>query len=135
MVASAFCWMSPALATDYVTQSNLTGFELPGGALELTNADFPEELVELIENVASGMNGKCEYHEMLFWEAGNIDSLIEALDARIPTNFKFNLIDGTAEKDFNYVEFSLKSTNVWYAAVWMDSADGVVLGWCNVVKK
>ncbi|WP_146202694.1 hypothetical protein [Deinococcus irradiatisoli] len=128
--------MSSALATDYVTESNLTGFQLPKGALELTDDDFPDEMVSLLEDVAQGMNGKCQYHELLVWDGGNVDSLAEALVARIPSTFTFKELEaGAIDKNSNYEEFSLTSSKVWYAAVWMDSPENVLLGWCSVVKK
>lgn len=36
--------LSPALASTFVTESNLTGFQLPKGAIELTDDDFSDEM-------------------------------------------------------------------------------------------
>lgn len=127
---------SSALATDYVKESNLTGFQLPKGAIELTDDDFPEELVSLLEDVAESMNGTCEYHELLGWSSSNPDALAKALVANIPSSFKFKELEsGAIDKASNYEEFSLTSSKVWYAAVWMDSPKDVLLAWCNVVRK
>jgi len=136
LVTGALCWTPSALASDYVTESNLTGFALPKGALELTDDDFSDEMSSLLDDVAQGLNGKCKYYELLTWEGGNVDSLAEALVSRIPSSFKFNELEsGAVDKNTNYEEFSLTSSKVWYGAVWIDSPDGVQLGWCSVVKK
>ena len=51
--------MPSALATDFVTKSNLTGIQLPNGALELTDDDFSDEMVDLLEDVAASLNASC----------------------------------------------------------------------------
>jgi len=134
VVAGALAVIPSALATDYVTKSELTGFQLPKGALELTEDDFPEEMVTLLEDTAKGMKGKCQYHELLFWE-GNPVAITNALNAKIPKTFKYKNIDADELEDGAYETFSLTSSKVWYAGVWIQGAKDITLAWCNVVKK
>lgn len=132
-LASIACIPS-ALATDYVSESNLTGIKLPQGALELTDDDFSEEMVELLEDTAASMNGKCQYHELLFWE-GNPVAITNALNAKIPASLKYKNIDADELDDGAYETFSLTSTNARYAGVWIQGAKDITLAWCDVVKK
>ncbi len=126
--------MPSALATDFVTESNLTGILLPKGALELTDDDFSDEMVDLLEDVATTLNGKCQYHELLYWE-GNPTALAKALGAKIPAELKYKSLDLGEVDNGTYERFSLTNAKVWYAGVWIDSPDDVILAWCNVVRK
>ncbi|GGM21850.1 hypothetical protein [Deinococcus aerophilus] len=134
LVAAALLLAPSAHATDFVAKSNLTGFQLPAGALELTDDDFSDEMVELLEDVAAGMNGKCQYHELLYWK-GNPIALGKALSAKIPTSFKYKSLDIGETDDGTYEQFALTSSKVWYAGVWIDSPKDVILAWCSVVRK
>ncbi|GGL77571.1 hypothetical protein GCM10010840_14410 [Deinococcus aerolatus] len=134
LIAAALLLGPSALATDFVTKSNLTGIELPKGALELTDDDFSDEMVDLLEDVAATINGKCQYHELLYWE-GDPVALGKALGANIPSTLKYKSLDMGEIDGGTYEQFSLTSAKVWYAGVWIDSADDVILAWCNVVRK
>ncbi|WP_189074383.1 hypothetical protein [Deinococcus sedimenti] len=124
-----------AFASDFVTKSNLTGFQLPKGALELTDEDFSDEMVGLLEEVADSLNGQCKYHELLYWE-GSPAAIAKDLNAKIPKTFKFtSLDDGETEDGGGYEQFVLKDPKVWYAGVWFQGEKDVILAWCNVVKK
>ena len=128
--------MSSAVASGAVTESNLTGFKLPAGAVELTDDDFPDDLVGYLEDTASSLNGKCEYHELLSWDTSDEPALADALGAGLPSSFTMkDLETGHIDKDNDYQTFSLKSDKIWYAAVFMYSSKDAQLAWCNVVKK
>ncbi len=127
---------SSAFASGAVTESDLTGIKLPAGAYELTDDDFPGDLVEYLEDTASSLGGKCQYHELLGWDTGDEPALAEALSAELPSGFVMKDLDtGRIDADNDYQTFSLKSPKVWYAAVWMYSSKDAMLAWCNVVKK
>ena len=132
MTAMAFA--PSAWVTDYVTKSDLTGITLPKGAIELTDEDFPDDMVDLLEETAKGMGGKCQYHELLFWE-GNPVAITNALNKSIPKTLTYKNIDANELDDGSYETFSLKSSKVWYAGVWIQGAKDITLAWCNVVKK
>lgn len=124
-----------ALASDFVTKSNMTGFQLPKGALELTDEDFSDEMVGLLDEVADNLNGKCKYHELLYWE-GNPAAIAKDLNAKIPKTFKFeSLDDGETEDGSGYEQFVLKDPKTWYAGLWIQGEKDVILAWCSVVKK
>lgn len=131
---SVLACVPAALATDYVSESNLTGIQLPKGALELTDDDFSDEMVELLETTAASMNGKCQYHELLFWE-GNPVAITNALNAKIPASLKYKNIDADELEDGAYETFSLTSNTARYAGVWIQGAKDITLAWCDVVKK
>ena len=134
LIAASLLLTPSALATDFVTKSNLTGIALPKGALELTDDDFSDEMVDLLEDVAATLNGKCQYHELLYWE-GNPTALAKSLGANIPSTLKYTSLDVGDVDNGTYEQFSLTNTKVWYAGVWIDSPDDVILAWCSVVKK
>lgn len=134
LIAASLLLVPAALATDFVTESNLTGITLPQGALELTDDDFSDEMVELLEDVAATLNGKCQYHELLYWE-GDPVALGKALGAKIPNTLKYKTLDLGEVDGGTYEQFSLTSAKVQYAGVWIDSADDVILAWCDVVRK
>lgn len=123
-----------ALATDLVTKSNLMGIQLPKGNLELTDDDFSDEMVDLLEEIAATMNGKCQYHELLYWE-GNPVALGKALGAKIPATLKYKTLELGDLDSSTYEQFSLTSAKVWYTGLWIDGPNDVSLAWCNVVKK
>ena len=132
----AICLLSSALATEAVTESNLTGLKLPKGAIEVTDQKAITPLADYIEEVAEGMGGSCEYSEFLVWLDSDPDTIATALGKTI-TAAKFTVKDidtGTISKGSTYEEFSMISSKEKYAAVWVDSPDSVVLGWCNVIK-
>jgi len=52
-----------------------------------------------------------------------------------PAGFKYKSLDVGELDDGSYEQFSLTSPKVWYAGVWIDGPDSVILGWCSVVKK
>jgi len=127
---------SSAFASGAVTESNLTGFKLPAGAVELTDADFPDDLVGYLEDTAGSLGGKCEYHELLSWDTGDEPALADALSADLPSSFTIkDLETGHIDKDNDYQTFSLTSSKENYAAVFMYSSKDAQLAWCSVVKK
>ncbi len=134
LIAASLLLMPSALATDFVTKSELTGIQLPKGALELTDDDFSGEMVDLLEDIAATMNGKCQYHELLYWE-GNPTALGKALGAKIPADLKYKTLELGELDNGTYEQFSLTSAKVWYAGLWIDGPNDVSLAWCNVVKK
>jgi len=131
---AAICVLSSALATAYVTESNLTGLALPKGAIEVTNQKAITPMAGYLDDIASGMKGECEYSEFLVWLNSDPDTLATALGKKIvAAKFKVTDIDtGNVSKNSTYEEFSMVSSKEKYAAVWVDSPDSVVLGWCNV---
>ncbi|MBB5363202.1 hypothetical protein [Deinococcus humi] len=128
--------LTSALATAVVSESNLTGLKLPKGAIEVTDQKAIADMAEYIEEVAGGMGGTCEYSEFLVWLDSDPDAIADALGQTIvAAKFKIEDIDaGEISKGSTYEEFSMVSSKEKYAAVWVDSPDSVVLGWCNVVK-
>lgn len=123
-----------ALATAFVVESNLTGIQLPKGALELTDDDFSDDMVTLLEDTAATVKSKCQYHELLYWE-GNPAAIAKALNTKIPASLVYKLIDADELDDGSYETFTLTSSKVSYAGVWIQGAEDVTLAWCNIVKK
>jgi hypothetical protein len=70
-----------------VKESKLTGIQLSKGALELTDDDFSDEMVDLLEDVSS-INGRCQYHEMLNWKGDPT-----ALGANNPSTLRYKRLD------------------------------------------
>ncbi|MFC6666096.1 hypothetical protein ACFP9V_12570 [Deinococcus radiopugnans] len=70
------------------------------------------------------------------WLDSDPNVIADALGKTIvAAKFEIKDIDaGEISKDSTYEEFSMISSKEKYAAVWVDSPDSVVLGWCNVVK-
>ncbi|UQN05411.1 hypothetical protein [Deinococcus sp. QL22] len=135
LIAAALLMGSSALATDFVTESNLTGFQLPKGALELTDDDFAPEMVELLDSTAAELGGVCKFHELLFWE-GKPAAITAALNAKIPKDFKFKEMElGELEDGSSYQQFVMTTPKVWYAGVWFPGEADAILAWCSVVKK
>ncbi|UQN09835.1 hypothetical protein [Deinococcus sp. QL22] len=132
----AFAFLSPlALATDFVSTSTLTGFQLPKGALELTDEDFSEEMVDLLDTTAADLKGKCQYHELLYWD-GKPDVIAATLNRAIPKEFKYKLLDvGETDDGGTYEQFVLTTPKMWIAGTWFQSEADVTLAWCTVVKK
>lgn len=128
--------LTSALATEAVSESNLTGLKLPKGAIEVTDQKAIADMADYIEEVAGGMGGSCEYSEFLVWLDSDPNVIADALGKTIvAAKFEIKDIDaGEISKDSTYEEFSMISSKEKYAAVWVDSPDSVVLGWCNVVK-
>ena len=135
LIALSILLTPSALATDFVTESNLTGFQLPKGALELTDDDFSEEMVEILDTTAAELNGKCKYHELLYWE-GNPEAIAKALNAKIPKEFKYKNLDvGEMSDGGAYEQFVLTTPKMWVAGTWFQGEADVVLAWCTVVQK
>ncbi|WP_407569893.1 hypothetical protein [Deinococcus altitudinis] len=134
----AFMSLTPAtLASDFVSESNLTGFQLPNGALELTDDDFSSAMVENLDDVATFLGGHCKYHELLYWE-GNPATIAKNLNAKIPNTFTYKSLgvgDFNDGSDYDaYEQFVLKSPKVWYSGVWFQGDDKATLAWCSVYK-
>ncbi len=134
LILAALSLTPAALASAFVVESNLTGVQLPKGALELTDDDFSDDMVTLLEDTAAAMKGKCQYHELLYWE-GNPVAIAKALNSKIPASFRYKLVDADELDDGSYETFTLTSSKVSYAGVWIQGAKDVMLAWCNVVKK
>ncbi|UQN05210.1 hypothetical protein [Deinococcus sp. QL22] len=135
LVACSLLLLPSALATDFVTKSNLTGFQLPKGALELTDDDFSEEMVEVLDATAAELNGQCQYHELLFWE-GKPTAIAKDLNAKIPKDFKYKSLDvGETSDGGAYEQFVLTTPKMWVAGTWFQGEADVILAWCTVVKK
>jgi len=137
LVTTGLLSLPCALATDVVETSNLTGFDLPAGAVELTEDDFPSEMVDLLDTTAEGLKGKCEYHELLYWD-GDPKKVTAQMNADIPDPFTLSDLDvGKMDDGSDYQQFVLKSPKQWFAGVWFQDlkAKNVILAWCQVVKK
>ncbi|MFB9991570.1 hypothetical protein ACFFLM_06265 [Deinococcus oregonensis] len=135
LIALSILLAPSALATDFVTKSDLTGFQLPKGALELTDDDFSSEMVEVLDATAEELNGQCKYHELLYWE-GNPDTIVTALNKAIPKEFKFkNLEEGELADGSFYQQFLLTTPKLWVAGTWFPGEADAILAWCTVVKK
>ena len=80
---AALYLLSSALATDYVTESNLTGLALPKGAIEVTDQKAITPMAGYLDDIASGMKGECEYSEFLVWLGSDPDTLATALGEKI----------------------------------------------------
>lgn len=135
LIAASLFVIPSVLATDFVTKSNLTGFQLPKGALELTDDDFSEEMVEVLDETAASLNGKCQYHELLFWE-GKPAAIAKDLSAKIPKDFKYKSLEvGETSDGGAYEQFVLTTPKMWVAGTWFQGEADVILAWCTVVKK
>lgn len=133
LLVGALC-LSSALASDFVSESNLTGVQLPKGALELTDDDFSEDMVELLEGVAGTVKGKCEYHELLYWE-GDSAAIVKSLNAQISKGFTFKDLGSTKMDDGSiFQQFVMSTSKVQYAGVWFPGKKDVMLAWCSVKK-
>ncbi|WP_407571599.1 hypothetical protein [Deinococcus altitudinis] len=132
---AAFMLLTPtALASDFVAESNLTGFQLPNGALELTDDDFSPEMVEVLDEVAASLNGHCKYHELLYWE-GNPTTIAKNLNAKIPKSFGYKSLGvGETGDGGAYEQFVLTTPKMWYGGVWFQGDKDAILAWCSVFK-
>lgn len=135
LIALSLFLTPSALASDFVTESNLTGFQLPKGALELTDDDFSEEMVDILDTTAAELNGQCKYHELLYWE-GNPETIVAALNKAIPKEFNFKNLEIEEMADGSiYQQFLLSTPKMWVAGTWFPGEADAVLAWCTVVKK
>jgi len=134
LATAAICLMSSALATDSVAVSNLTGLKLPAGAIEVTDEKATTPYNQYLEDVADQMGGSCEYSEFLVWLKADPQALADKLaDPIVKAGYKVTDLDsGDIDANSTYEEFSMTSKKDNYAAMWVDSSDEVVLGWCNV---
>lgn len=134
LTALTFSLGSSVLAAGTVTQSNLTGLALPDGAIEVTDTNATTPFNQYLEDVANQLGGSCEYSEFLVWLGGNPKALADALAGPIVDGgYAVKDLDAAAIDDTtNYEQFAMTSSKDNYAAVWVDSPDNVVLGWCNV---
>ncbi len=134
LVTATICLTSSALATDYVAESNLTGLKLPTGAIEVTDEKATTPFNQYLEDVANQMGGSCEYSEFLVWLKADPQALADKLAGTIvKAGYKVTDLDtGDIDATSTYEEFSMISKKDNYAAMWVDSPDSVVLGWCNV---